>query len=79
MSACSTNLLHTNSGNSINFIINSSEEEAVRKAAVLMLNPEGNSAFENQLVFVIADFPVVFSHISHWYLSWNTAGGGNCI
>ena len=29
--------------------------------------------------FGIADFPAVFFHISHWYLSWNTAGGGNCI
>ena len=28
---------------------------------------------------VVADFPAVFFHISHWYLSWNTAGGGNCI
>ena len=27
----------------------------------------------------IADFPAVFFHISHWYLSWNTAGGDNCI
>ena len=27
----------------------------------------------------VADFPAVFFHISHWYLSWNTAGGGNCI
>ena len=27
----------------------------------------------------LADFPAVFFHISHWYLSWNTAGGGNCI
>ena len=26
-----------------------------------------------------ADFPAVFFHISHWYLSWNTAGGGDCI
>ena len=27
----------------------------------------------------LADFPAVFVHISHWYLSWNTAGGGDCI
>ena len=27
----------------------------------------------------IADFPAVFFHISHWYLSWNTAVGGDCI
>ena len=27
----------------------------------------------------LADFPAVFFHISHWYLSWNTAGGGDCI
>ena len=27
----------------------------------------------------LADFPAVFSHISHWYLSWNTAGSGDCI
>ena len=27
----------------------------------------------------VADFPAVFFHISHWYLSWNTAGGDNCI
>ena len=30
-------------------------------------------------VHKVADFPAVFSHISHWYLSWNTAGGGDCI
>ena len=29
--------------------------------------------------YPLADFPAVFFHISHWYLSWNTAGGGNCI
>ena len=29
--------------------------------------------------FKLADFPAVFFHISHWYLSWNTAGGGDCI
>ena len=27
----------------------------------------------------LADFPAVFFHISPWYLSWNTAGGGDCI
>ena len=27
----------------------------------------------------LADFPAVFFHISHWYLSWNTAGGGDCV
>ena len=27
----------------------------------------------------LADIPAVFFHISHWYLSWNTAGGDNCI
>ena len=25
-----------------------------------------------------ADFPAVFIHIFHWYLSWNTVGGGDC-
>ena len=27
----------------------------------------------------LADFPALFFHISHWYLSWNTAGGCDCI
>ena len=49
-SICSTNLVQE-SGNFVHFITNSSEEEAVRKAAVLMLNLEEYSAFENQLVF----------------------------
>ena len=26
----------------------------------------------------LEDSPAVLFHISHWYLSWNTAGGGNC-
>ena len=30
-------------------------------------------ALGNALVlYGLADFPAVFSHISHWYLSWNT-------
>ena len=26
-----------------------------------------------------ADFPAALFHISYWYLSWNTAGSGDCI
>ena len=37
------------------------------------------SSFSTQLRSILADFPAVFFHISHWYLSWNTAGGGDCI
>ena len=29
-------------------------------------------ACESHAMLVLADFPAVFFHISHWYLSWNT-------
>ena len=41
--------------------------------------PQKNTHTQNRVVQFLADFPAVFFHISHWYLSWNTAGGDNCI
>ena len=44
-------------------------------------DPQANysSCLFSKDMTLLADFPAVFFHISHWYLSWNTAGGGNCI
>ena len=48
-----------------------------------ILSSDINVAFDcsgkKRVQYSVADFPAVFFHISYWYLSWNTAGGGNCI
>ena len=36
-----------------------------------LVRPLSHPAIPSQIVYSLADFPAVFFHISHWYLSWN--------